>query len=258
LTGQWRSAVLAAVGLVIVVVARWTLPQGPPMYEGVFQPPPYKYCSPPRDLASTNKTPAGGQKDLAPVSGGNQLGTAETADPDGPQLVAFFAQGVFKTNEVVHVKITPRCSDAPPPPPSSTFVGNDYLVQAYTGASPDAEPPLVLQTPAQVLLRVPKVPYNTVRVFYDGKWHDTQFGAQTDLVNISLDHLGDIAAFNDTSLSTPAKPPPSFNFAAVFEAVLVVIALLIIIAGIVAQRRRGAAATAKAPPRTRTQGQRKK
>jgi hypothetical protein len=85
------------------------------------------------------------------------------------------------------------------------------------------------------------VAYNTVRVYYDGSWHDTQFGAQTDLINVSLDHLGDVAAFNDTSLKTPAKPPQTFNFAAVFEVVLTVAALLIIVAGIIAQRRRSAA-----------------
>jgi hypothetical protein len=139
---------------------------------------------------------------------------------------------------VVHVKISPRCTGAPLPPPHSTLVGNDYLIQAYTGASPEAAPPPVLQTPAQVLLRVPPIAYNTVRVFYDGSWHDTQFGAQTDLVNISLDHLGDVAAFNDAGLRKKAQPPPSFNFVAILEAVLIVISVLIVAAGIVAQRRR--------------------
>jgi len=172
------------------------------------------------------------------ANGVSKLGTAETNDPGGPQLVAFFAQGVFKTNEVVRVQISPRCAGAPPPPPHSTAVGNDYLIQAYTGASPLAEPPLLLQTPAQVLLRVPPMAYNTVRVFYDGSWHDTQFGAQIDLVNISLDHLGDIAAFNDTSLQKKAQPPPGFNTAAIVEAALTLVAVLIIGAGIIAQRRR--------------------
>jgi hypothetical protein len=238
-------ATLAALGITVVVTARWQLPSAPPMFEGAFIPPPFRYCSPPKDLASTNSPPAGGQADLPSINGGNKSETAETGDPGGPQFTAFFAQGVFKTNEVVHVKISPRCAGAPSPPPHSTLVGNDYLLQAYTGASPDAGPPLVLQTPAQVLLRMPPIAYNTVRVFYDGSWHDTQFGAQTTgLVNISLDHLGDVAAFNDTGLQKKAQPPPSSNFAAIFEAVLVVGAGLIIAAGIIAQRRR-----TKATPR---------
>jgi hypothetical protein len=209
------------------------------MFEGAFVPPPYRYCSPPPNLASSNSQPAGGQKDLSPVNGVNQLGTAESSDPGGPQFVAFFAQGVFKTNEVVHVKITPRCSGAPPPPPHSAFVGNDYLLQAYTGPSPDAGPPLVPQIPAQVLLRVPPLAYNTVRVFYDGGWHDTQFGAQIDLVNVSLDHLGDVAAFKDTSLQKKAQPPPSVNWPVIIDSALIVVAVLIVGGGIVAQRRRG-------------------
>jgi hypothetical protein len=241
MTDRFRLVALAALGIVLVVAARWQLPQAPPMFEGAFVPPPFRYCSPPKDLASTNSPPAGGQADLPSVSGVNKLGTAESGDPGGAQLVAFFAQGVFRTNEVVHIRITPRCSGAPAPPPNSTLVGNDYQVLAYTGSRPDQSPPPALQTPAQVLLRVPPVAYNTIRVYFDGGWHDTQFGAQTDLVNISLDHLGDIAAFNDTSLQAPAKTPPSFNYVSLFEAALIVIAVLIITAGIIAQRRRSAA-----------------
>ena len=242
MNSRWTLAALAALGITVVVAARWQLPQAPPMFEGAFTPPPFRYCSPPKDLASTNNQPAGGQVDIPSINGVNKLGTAETSDPGGSQFVAFFAQGVFKTTEVVHIKISVRCAGAPSPPPHSTPVGNDYLLQAYTGASPDDQPPLVLQTPAQVLLRIPPISYNTVRVYYDGSWRETQFGAQTDLVNISLNHLGDVAAFNDTSLQRKAQPPPSSNFAAIFAAVLTVIAVLVIVAGIIAQRRRTQAA----------------
>lgn len=217
------------------------------MFEGAFILAPYKYCSPPSNLASTNVQPSSGKGDLPAANGLSKLGTAETADPGGSQLVAFFAQGVFKTGQTVHVSITPRCNDAPDPPPHSTIVGNDYLVQAYAGSSPDPANPLVLQSPAQILLRVPPVAYNTVREYYNGAWHDTTFGAQTDLVNLTLDHLGDIAAFNDTSLKTPAKAPPSFNYTAIFEAVLTVVAILIVAAGIIAQRRRTRQAGSPSP-----------
>jgi hypothetical protein len=229
---------LALLGISLVVVWRAVRPEAPPLYEGIVIPPPYKYCSPPSNLASSNVRPSGGQADLAPVNGVSKLGTVETTDADGSQVIAFFAQGVFKISLPLHVSIRPRCTDAPPPPPHSALVGNDYLIQAYAGSSPDPANPPALLTPAQVLLRVPPLPYNTVRVFYDGSWHDTQFGAQTDLVNISLDHLGDIAAFNDASLKTPPKSPPPFNYAAILEALLTVIAVLTIAAGIIARRRR--------------------
>jgi hypothetical protein len=201
---------------------------------------PYQYCDPPPDLNSSNKPPTGGSGDLPAVNGMSKLGTVETGDK---QVVGFFAQGVFKISSgSVHITIEPVCTSPPPPPPHSTRVGNDYRITANiiaAGAPPAS--PVALVTPAQILLRVPPVAYNTVRVYYDGSWHDTQFGAQTDLINVSLDHLGDVAAFNDTSLKTPAKPPQTFNFAAVFEVVLTVAALLIIVAGIIAHRRRSAA-----------------
>jgi hypothetical protein len=236
-----RLAALVLVALAVVFAARWVTPEAPALYDGGIQAtPPYQYCDPPPDLRSSNKPPSGGSGDLPAVGGVNKIGTVETGDK---QVVAFFAQGVFKISSgSVHLTIDPVCTSPPPPPPHSTRIGNDYRITASIN-SPGATPsPPPLAMPAQILLRVPPVAYNTVRVHYDGSWHDTQFGAQLDLVNISLDHLGDIAAFNDTSLKTPAKPPSTFNFAAVFEIVLTVAALLIIVAGIVAQRRRSAAA----------------
>jgi hypothetical protein len=234
---------LALMGMAVVVAVRWVIPEAPALYDGIGPAlEPYRYCDPPPDLRSTNKPPTGGSGDLPAVNGVNKLGTVETSDR---QVVAFFAQGVFKLSSgSVHITIDPVCTSLPPPPPPhSTRVGNDYRIAATinsAGAPPASPPPIV--TPAQILLRVPPVAYNTVRVYYDASWHDTQFGAQTDLINVSLDHLGDVAVLNDTSLKNHAKPPSTFSFATIFEVVLTVAALLIIIAGIIAQRRRGAAA----------------
>ena len=241
-TATRRVGALVVVGVAMVLAARWAVPGAPALYDGIGPVlAPYQYCDPPPDLKSSNKPPTGGSGDLPAVNGVSKLGTVETGDK---QVVAFFAQGVFKISSgSVHITIDPVCTSPPPPPPRSTRIGNDYRITATIiapGAPPASPPPLV--TPGQILLRVPPVAYNTVRVYYDESWHDTQFGAQTDLINVSLDHLGDVAVFNDTSLKTPAKPPQTFNFAAVFEVVLTVAALLIIVAGIIAQRRRSAAA----------------
>jgi hypothetical protein len=237
-----RLGALALLGLAIVVAARWSAPDAPALYDGFgTSVPPYQYCDPPPNLKSSNKPPTGGSGDLPAVNGVSKLGTIETEDK---QVVAFFAQGVFKVpTGSVHVTIEPICSSPPPPPPHSTYVGNDYRITATVsvpGGAPASPPPPLI--PAQILLRVPPIAYNVVRLYYDGSWHDTEFGAQTDLVNVSLNRLGDVAAINDTSLRNKAKPPSTFNFAAVFEVVLTVAALLIIVAGIIAQRRRGATA----------------
>jgi hypothetical protein len=234
-----RLGALALLGLAIVLAARWIAPEAPALYDGFGTPaPPYQYCNPPPDLKSTNKPPTGGSGDLPIVNGLTKIGTVETEDK---QVVAFFAQGVFKLQTgSVHITVDPVCTSPPPPPPHSTYVGNDYRITATLSASggETASPPPVV-VPAQILLRVPPVAYNVVRVYYNRSWHDTEFGAQTDLVNVSLSHLGNVAAFNDTSLRNKAKPPSTFNFATVFEVVLTIAALLIIVAGIIAQSRRG-------------------
>jgi hypothetical protein len=234
MTSDTRQVVgLALCGLGLVVGARWALPQAPPMYEGVTVPPPYQYCHPPPNLKSSNKPPAGGEGDLQVVGGVNKLATVETQDR---QVVVFFAQGVFKISAPLHVSVNPVCDSPPPTPPHSTLIGNVYRIQVGSGGSSGSPP--ALQIPAQVLLRVPPVAYNTVRVYYDGSWHDTQFGAQLDLVNISLTHFGDVAAFNDTSLKRKAKPPDTVSWATVVSVALLVIAVVLVGAGIIAQRRR--------------------
>jgi hypothetical protein len=235
MTRTTQLAGLALGGLTLVLGARWALPQAPPMYEGITVPPPYQYCDPPANLKSSNKTPEGGGGDLQVVNGLNRLTTVETADR---QVVAFFAQGVFKLRSPLHVTINPICTSPPSPPRHSALAGNVIRIQASpVGTGALASPP-PLDMPAQILLRVPPVSYNTVRIYYDGNWHDTQFGAQIDLVNLSLTHFGDVAAFNDTSLTRRPRPPPGISWVAILEALLVVIALLIIGAGIIAQRRR--------------------
>jgi hypothetical protein len=232
-SGTRQVVGLALIGLALVAGARWALPQAPPIYEGITVPPPYQYCHPPANLRSSNKLPTGGEGDLQVVGGVNKLGTVETQDR---QVVVFFAQGVFKLNAPLHVTVGPVCDSPTPPPAHSTLVGNVYRVQVRPSTASASTPPL--QIPAQVLLRVPPVPYNTVRVYYAGAWHDTQFGAQIDLVNVSLATLGEVAAFNDTSLKQPAKPPPSVSYAAIISGVLVLVAVALIGAGIIAQRRR--------------------
>ena len=236
MTTDRQVVALGLCGLALVVGARWAFPQAPPIYEGIVVAPPYQYCHPPANLKSSNKPPIGGEGDLQVANGVNKLGTVETADR---QVVVFFAQGVFKGSAPLHVTINPICDSPPPPPPNSTLIGNAYRIEVSSGPASASRP--LLQIPAQVLLRVPPVPYNTVRIYYDGSWHDTQFGAQLDLVNVSLTTLGDVAAFNDTSLRRAPKPPPTVSYAAIISVVLIVVAALLIASGIIAQRRRAQA-----------------
>src|SRR5439155_11746734 len=103
----------------------------------------------------------------------------------------------------------------PPPPPGARYVGNVYCIEAVlpaTAAGSSSPSPLdttgqpLMAAPGQVLLRVPPVPYNSVRVGWGGAWHATEWGAQADSANLTLDHLGDVATFVDTTKPTPRSP----------------------------------------------------
>lgn len=242
---------LVAVGLLgvtLLVGARLVAPYAPPIYDGIsVAPEPYRYVSPPPDLASTNKPPLPGKGDLQVDNAGNKLATVQT---DDKQVLAFFPQGAIQApGPKVTIAITPE-STPPPPPAGNTLVGNAYRI-GVDGAA--IQPPLV--KPLQVLLRIPPRPLSSVQLYYDGSWHDTQWGVQTDYINLSMDHLGPVAAFDDGRHGQPPPPQsPQFNWLSAISAGLVVVAIVIVIAGIVAQRRRRApsrAQKAKKPARRR-------
>jgi hypothetical protein len=226
---------LGLLGAWLVVLARGVVPLAPPLYDGItVAPEPFRYVSPPPDLASTNKPPASGQGDLQVATGINKLATVQT---DDKQVLAFFPEGALSTTAAkITIKITPQTS--PPPPPSGNkLIGNVYGIEEV-GVTP--QPPL--SKPSQVLLRIPAQKLSSVKEYYDNAWHDTQWSVQTDYINLSMDHLGFIAAFDDGQHSQAAPAPAgSFNPIGVIEAGLVVVAIAIVVAGIVVQRRRGRA-----------------
>ena len=174
---------LGLLGAWLVVLARGVVPLAPPLYDGItVAPEPFRYVSPPPDLASTNKPPASGQGDLQVATGINKLATVQT---DDKQVLAFFPEGALSTTAAkITIKITPETS--PPPPPSGNkLIGNVYGIEEV-GVTP--QPPLA--KPSQVLLRIPAQKLSSVKEYYDNAWHDTQWSVQTDYINLSMDHLG--------------------------------------------------------------------
>jgi hypothetical protein len=231
-----KRATLVALSLVaaaLVLATRVAVPAAPPVYDGIqVAPEPFRYVSPPPDLASTNKPPASGQGDLQVANGANKLATVET---DDKQVLAFFPEGALTANTpTITIRITPE-TNPPLPPASNTLVGNVYRIEEQGTVTPQP----ALAKPAQVLLRIPPHKLSSIQEFYDNAWHSTQWGAQTDYINLTLDHLGLLAAFDDGQHSQ-APPPPStqFNPIGIIEAGLVVVAIAIVLAGIIVQRRR--------------------
>ncbi|MFN2465894.1 MAG: hypothetical protein ABR598_06465 [Candidatus Dormibacteria bacterium] len=237
-------------GTLLVVASRLLLPAAPALYDGIAVPvEPYHYCNPPANLASSNKQPGSGTGDLQSTSGSSQLGSVNTSDN---QLLTFFPKAALQAPGATtyHVTIKPVC--APPSPPSGNkLVGNAYDVEVV-GQPGDL--PVRFQQSSQVLMRTPPVQYSSVRLYYNGTWHDTQWGQQTDIANITIQHAGVVALLDDGRTNPPGKPPSQRGpgIVAVVEVVLVSAALGIVVAAIIVQQRRG---RANAAGGTRTPGE---
>jgi hypothetical protein len=223
--------------MALVALTRLLIPAVPALYDGITLPTePFHYCSPPANLASSNKQPGSGAGDL-PVSGGqSQLGSINTSDN---QLLTFFPKGALEAAGATqyHLSIKPECSN-PAPPVGNKLIGNAYSVEVL--GQPGDLPVRFLQ-PAQVLMRTPPVAYTSVQVNYDGQWHATQWGQQQDIANITIMHSGIVALLDDGRANPPGKPPSqrATGIVTIVEVVLVAVALGIVIAAFIVQRRRG-------------------
>ena len=237
--------VLTLTGLLLVLGSRLVDPFAPPLYEGILTgAPPYAYCTPPQQLASSNKTPTTGSDTITFTAAANGFKTVETGDK---QVLAYFpahSVPVPAAASTLRVDIVPLSVPPPAPPANSRFVGEAYLIAPggsepfplprACDAAPTTVPGLPLLMAAQVLLRVPPVSYNNVRMFYDGAWHPLTWGAQQDFANVAIDHFGVIAAFNDAG-KAPARPGGTFPVG-LLEVFLTVGALLVIVGGVVVSR----------------------
>lgn len=257
------TALLALAGVALVAAARLAAPLAPPLYDGITTPvEPYHYISPPADLAANNKPALGGTSTLQPADGETPNATVQT---DDKQALAFFPKGAFKATAPVTVTITPD-PNSPPPRSGTKQVGNAYRIEAYEGAAPSSPAPGVspasagakLLKPAQVLLRVPPVNLTGIRLYYDGDWHDVPWGAQSDYINITMDHLGELAGFDDGNRGTTGPGPQPFNWIVAIEAALVVVAVLVVVAAVIVQRRRGPEEEGTPGPKSTTGPKRRK
>jgi hypothetical protein len=232
-----RGLAWPALGLALVALTRLLLPSVPALYDGITLPTePFHYCSPPVNLASSNKQPGSGAGDLTITGGQSQLGSINTSDN---QLLTFFPKGAVEAAGATkyQVAIKPECSP-PAPPVGNKLIGNAYTV-AVLGQPGDL--PVKFLQPAQVLMRTPPVAYTSVQINYDGQWHATQWGQQQDIANITINHSGIVALLDDGRANPAGKPPGqrSAGIVTVVEVVLVAAALGIVIAAIVVQQRRG-------------------
>ena len=100
----------------------------PPIYDGIIPPPePYRWESPPPNLAAGNKPPQPGETTL-PVQNGQVAGGGVQTDDN--QVVIYFGPGAFKAPAgATGVKCTITPEPNPPAPPAGIDIrGNVYRI----------------------------------------------------------------------------------------------------------------------------------
>ncbi len=145
----WGAIVVAA----YIVTAAVT--RGPeataPVYDGLAPPAPYRYVSPPPDLADENEIPLRAVGTLELAEKGSRARTVATAD--GQMLVVFNDGAVLpqQGEDGVTVRITPLDPGPLPEPPAKMVVsGNAYRIDArYT----KSREPVDLEIAATVVIR---------------------------------------------------------------------------------------------------------
>jgi hypothetical protein len=125
-TTRRTGLVVLTVGLIAAALlhARPT----PPVYDGIAVPPePYRWVSPPPNLASGNKPPLPGEATLPVLNGQVAGGGVQTGDT---QVVMYFGPGAFKAPPgATAVKCTIEPDPSPAPPPAGVEIrGNVYRV----------------------------------------------------------------------------------------------------------------------------------
>ena len=122
-----RRAGLAALALGLITAALLHGGMGsPPVYDGIVVPPePYRWESPPPNLASGNKPPLSGETTLPIQNGQVAGGGVQTGDN---QAVIYFGPGAFKAPAGA-TGVT--CSIAPDPNPPAPPVGVEFRGNVY-------------------------------------------------------------------------------------------------------------------------------
>src|SRR5438094_5402795 len=124
-----RRAGLAAITLGLIAAALLHGRMGiPPVYDGIIVPPePYRWESPPPNLAAGNKPPLPGDATLPIQNGQVAGGGAQTGDN---QVVMYFGPGAFKAPAgPTAVKCAIAPDPNPPAPPAGVATrGNVYRV----------------------------------------------------------------------------------------------------------------------------------
>ena len=189
-----RYAPWIAIGLGLLLAAALRDPAaGPPIFDGLPLPQaPYRYCSPPPNLKSSNERPLPGQSQL-PVRNGQMEGSGVQTE-DG-QLTVFFGSGALQVSPSatsVTVRIDPVCETIVPPP-GLVVRGNVYRIAATEDPSGTAA---AAAHAFVVSLVYPPGPLNDIEFFDGTSWQPlpTHHASANPVASATLTALGEVAA----------------------------------------------------------------
>src|SRR3989442_15774345 len=125
MTARHAGLVALALGLIAAALLHGRMAI-PPVYDGIIVPPePYRWESPPPNLASGNKPPLSGETTLPIQNGQVAGGGVQTGDN---QAVIYFGPGAFKAPAGA---TGVRCSIAPDPNPPAPPAGGENRGKVY-------------------------------------------------------------------------------------------------------------------------------
>lgn len=127
MTARRAGLIAVAIGLIAAALLHGRM-AAPPVYDGIIVPPePYRWESPPPNLAAGNKPPLPGDATL-PVQNGQVAGGGIQTNDN--QVVMYFGPGAFKAPAgATSVKCTIEPDPNPPAPPAGVDIrGNVYRV----------------------------------------------------------------------------------------------------------------------------------
>jgi len=220
-------------------------PGKPPVFDGIpAPPPPFRYVSPPPDLASSNQAPLSGEVAVTVVD--LRLSGAGVQTADG-QAAAIFRPGSLQPSAAasqIRLRLEP-VTDPPEPPKGYSIVGNVYRVLVIEEPT---QAQLGLTKPYQLTMEIPPGPFDVLQLYDGTNWQVLQTNFESDrFPRVKLSALGEVAATVRSSHAAALESASNLLRTGLIIATLVAaIGLLLLWAR---RHRRGAAPAAAPGPR---------
>ncbi|MEA2508955.1 MAG: hypothetical protein QOG21_1037 [Actinomycetota bacterium] len=241
------GAVAVVVYLIGATLTAHLSPFGPrPLLDGLGPPQPYRWVSPPADLAASNEKPSSGTFSLKFTGGRSEAGAFTTRDS---QLSMVLDPGALSANgspSGARISITPLAPSSVSTPPGYTLDGNVYRITITE--QPSGSKVSMFVHPQRVILVYPAdksflKPQHLLAVSADGK---TWTRLKTADSTVQQQSSGLIRSPGLVAVVTPLKTKPSGKSIIIFVAPAIG---LLLVGGFIAWRAYQRAHRTRSPRR---------